>query len=159
MPHYADPSMVVGGVILAPSLLAGTVVAVEVGAIAATMPALPKTESAPHATLHLEDTSPAAIGAAGTLKVVAAPVRSTWQSDTIAGRLILHMSWVKRSPATVQFFTVATWWNVAEAVKIRGVAELSAIAPVFRDEVIPMNRYPREPQQRIADPEEQLTGP
>lgn len=109
LPLYADPSMLMGGVILAPSLPAGTVVAVDVGAIAATPPAVPEIESAPHATLNMEDVTPLAISTPGTPNVVAAPVRSTFQSDTIALRLILRMSWVKRSPSAVQFVTGATW--------------------------------------------------
>jgi len=61
------------------------------------------------ATLHMEDTSPLAIGTAGTPATVAAPVRSLWQTDTIGIRMILDMNWALRRTGMVQWITGQSW--------------------------------------------------
>src|SRR5262245_8709 len=62
----------------------------------------PRLEISDQATLHLEDTAPTDIGIPGTPPVVAAPVKSMWQTDSLALRLIMFVNWVMRRP-------VATW--------------------------------------------------
>lgn len=61
------------------------------------------------ATLHMEDTTPLAIGTAGTPTVVAAPVRSLFQTDSIALRMILPMNWAMRRSGVVSVTTGVTW--------------------------------------------------
>lgn len=61
------------------------------------------------ATLHMEDTSPAQIGVAGTPNVVAAPVRSMFQTDSIALRMVLDLNWSLRRTGSVAFTEDATW--------------------------------------------------
>lgn len=61
------------------------------------------------ATLHMEDTAPVAIGSTGTPTVVAAPVRSLFQTDTVAIRMILPMNWAMRRAGVVSVTTGVTW--------------------------------------------------
>jgi hypothetical protein len=59
----------------------------------------PRLEISDQATLHMEDTTPADIvsgtGSAGT---PATPVKSMWQTDSLALRLIMMMNWIMRRP-------------------------------------------------------------
>jgi hypothetical protein len=48
----------------------------------------PRFDVSDQAVLHMEDTAPTAIGTAGTPTVVAAPVRSLWQTDSIGIRML-----------------------------------------------------------------------
>ncbi|QUT07930.1 phage major capsid protein [Sphingobium phenoxybenzoativorans] len=61
------------------------------------------------ATLHMEDTTPLAIGTTGTPNTVAAPVRSLFQTDTLALRMILDMNWAMRRTGTVAWTQSVTW--------------------------------------------------
>lgn len=61
------------------------------------------------AVLHMEDTSPAALSAAATPNTVAAPIRSLWQTDSMAVRMILDINWVKRRAGTFQWTDTMTW--------------------------------------------------
>jgi HK97 family phage major capsid protein/HK97 family phage prohead protease len=66
-------------------------------------------EMSDQATLHMEDTTPLAIGTPGTPPVVAAPVRSMFQTDSIALRMILPMNWIMRRTGLVGWLTGVTW--------------------------------------------------
>jgi HK97 family phage prohead protease/HK97 family phage major capsid protein len=61
------------------------------------------------ATLHEEDTTPLPIGTAGTPAVVAAPVRSLFQTASIAVRMLLDMNWTMRRTGMVSWMTGVTW--------------------------------------------------
>lgn len=61
------------------------------------------------ATLHMEDTTPVAIGTAGTPNVVAAPVRSLFQTDSIAIRMIMPVNWAMRRTGLVAWTQTVTW--------------------------------------------------
>ena len=61
------------------------------------------------AVLHMEDTTPAAIGTVGTPPVVAAPARSLWQTDSIGIRMILPMNWALRRSGMVAYTNAMTW--------------------------------------------------
>jgi HK97 family phage major capsid protein len=61
------------------------------------------------AVLHMEDTSPAGISSVGTPNTVAAPVRSLWQTDSIAIRMILDINWIKRRTGIFQWTDTMTW--------------------------------------------------
>jgi HK97 family phage major capsid protein/HK97 family phage prohead protease len=69
----------------------------------------PRFEISDQATLHMEDTTPLAIGTAGTPPTVAAPVRSLWQTDSMALRLILPINWVLRRTGMVAWTSAVTW--------------------------------------------------
>lgn len=61
------------------------------------------------ATIHEEDTSPAAIGTAGTPNVVAAPVRSLFQTNAAALRTVWELDWRSLRTGAVQTITAAAW--------------------------------------------------
>lgn len=61
------------------------------------------------ATLHMEDTAPQQLSTVGTTNTVAAPVRSLWQTDSIAIRMILDINWALRRTGTVAWTTAVTW--------------------------------------------------
>jgi HK97 family phage prohead protease len=68
----------------------------------------PRFELSDQATLHFEDTNPQQIGTAGTPPVVAAPVQSLWQTDSLALRLIMRLNWYLRRPVVATIAGV-TW--------------------------------------------------
>jgi HK97 family phage major capsid protein len=61
------------------------------------------------ATLHMEDTTPLAIGTAGTPNTVAAPVRSLFQTDTIGIRMVLPLNWAMRRAGVISITDTVTW--------------------------------------------------
>lgn len=69
----------------------------------------PRFDVSDQATLHMEDTTPSALGTAGTPNVVAAPVRSLFQTDSIGLRFIIDMNWALRRSGSVAFLEDATW--------------------------------------------------
>ena len=62
------------------------------------------------ATLHEEDTTPLALGtgAQGT-GVLAVPMRSLFQTDSIAIRLSLYVTWAMVRTGMVQTIAAVTW--------------------------------------------------
>ena len=69
----------------------------------------PRFDVSDQATLHMEDTSPTQIGTAGTPNAVAAPVRSMFQTDSLALRMIIDMNWAMRRSGVVAVVTGVTW--------------------------------------------------
>lgn len=69
----------------------------------------PRFEVSDQAVLHMEDTTPLAIGTAGTPPVVAAPVRSMFQTDSLALRMIIPMNWAMRRAGVVAWTQSVTW--------------------------------------------------
>jgi hypothetical protein len=69
----------------------------------------PRFELSDQATLHLEDTTPADIVSGTTGPTAAFPVKSMWQTDSIAMRLILEMNWLVRRAGVVAAVTGVTW--------------------------------------------------
>ncbi len=92
----------------APSLAAGTVIAIDAAAFASGFSDVPRVDVARDALIHW-DTAPAQIGTAGTPNVVAAPTRSGFQSDIFAIKLVLRGAWSLRLPGAAQFVAGATW--------------------------------------------------
>jgi HK97 family phage prohead protease/HK97 family phage major capsid protein len=62
----------------------------------------PRLEISDQATLHMEDTTPADIVGGASPGTPAYPVKSMWQTDSLALRLIMFTNWTMRRP-------VATW--------------------------------------------------
>ena len=69
----------------------------------------PRLEISDQATLHLEDTAPADIvsGPSGT-EVIATPVKSMWQTDSLALRLVMKLNWLMRRPV-VAWMSGTAW--------------------------------------------------
>jgi HK97 family phage prohead protease len=69
----------------------------------------PRFEISDQATLHMEDTNPQQLAAAGTPATVAAPAQSMFQTDSLALRLILPMNWAMRRTGVVSWVAGVTW--------------------------------------------------
>jgi HK97 family phage major capsid protein/HK97 family phage prohead protease len=69
----------------------------------------PRFDVSDQATLHFEDTTPLQIGTAGSPPTVAAPVRSLFQTDSLALRMILPMNWAMRRTGVVAWLSSVTW--------------------------------------------------
>jgi HK97 family phage major capsid protein len=61
------------------------------------------------ATIHEEDTTPAQISTAGTPNVVAAPVRSLFQTNSAALRCMWNVDWAVARAGAVQHISAAAW--------------------------------------------------
>lgn len=61
------------------------------------------------AVLHMEDTTPTALSTVATPNTVAAPVRSLWQTDSIAIRMIMDINWAKRRAGVFQWTDTMAW--------------------------------------------------
>jgi hypothetical protein len=95
-------------VLSSPALAAGTVLAVEAGSFVSGFSAVPRIDTSTASTLHMEDTAPLAL-VSGTAPTVASPVRSLYQTDASAIRMILRCSWGMRATGHIQLLTGATW--------------------------------------------------
>jgi hypothetical protein len=96
-------------VISTPALAAGTLVALDIGSFVSGFGSEPEFEVSTESVIHSDDTTPLAIGTAGTPNTVAAPTRSLWQTDCIALKMRLRCSWEMRASDHVAFVTGATW--------------------------------------------------
>lgn len=95
--------------IQSPTVPAGVVILLDAADFATATGDSPRFDVSDQATLHMEDTAPAQISAVGTPNVVAAPVQSMFQTDSIALRMIMPMNWVLRRAGTVIERTAVTW--------------------------------------------------
>jgi len=87
----------------------GTVIVVDAADFVTVGGEAPRFEISDQATLHMEDTAPLAISTPGTPATVAAPVRSLWQTDSMALRLILPLNWTLRRTGVVAWTQSVTW--------------------------------------------------
>jgi HK97 family phage prohead protease len=87
----------------------GTVIVIDAADFVSVGGEAPRFEISDQATLHMEDTAPLAIGTPGTPPTVAAPVRSLWQTDSMALRLILPLNWTVRRAGVVAWVSGVTW--------------------------------------------------
>ena len=87
----------------------GTVIALDAADFVSVSGDTPRFEVSDQATLHMEDTAPLPLAAAGTPGTVASPQRSLWQTDSLALRLILPVNWAIRRAGTVAFIDGVTW--------------------------------------------------
>jgi HK97 family phage major capsid protein/HK97 family phage prohead protease len=95
--------------IVSQTVTAGTVIAIEASEFATATGDAPRFAVSNEATLHEEDTTPLAIGTPGAPATVAAPVRSLFQTDSIAIRLTLYVTWVMRRTGMVQTIAAVGW--------------------------------------------------
>jgi hypothetical protein len=90
-------------------LPAGTVMALAVNAFAVAADPAPRFSVSKTTAVHMEDTTPLAIGTVGTPPTVAAPVRSLWQTDAVAIKVTFDCDWAMRSASGVSWVTGITW--------------------------------------------------
>jgi HK97 family phage major capsid protein/HK97 family phage prohead protease len=96
-------------VILSSTVTAGMVLLVDAADFVVIEGGAPRFDVSDQATLHMEDTTPLAIGTTGTPTVVAAPVRSLYQTDSMALRMIYDLNWGMRRTGVVAWTTGVTW--------------------------------------------------
>ncbi len=87
----------------------GTVITIDAGDFVSVSGDAPRFEISDQATLHMEDTAPTDITTTGTPPVAAFPVKSMWQTDSLALRLILPINWAIRRTGTVAWVAGVTW--------------------------------------------------
>ncbi|MBT1509418.1 phage major capsid protein [Bradyrhizobium sp. SRL28] len=87
----------------------GTVICLDAADYVSVSGDTPRFEISDQATLHMEDTNPQQLAAAGTAPVVAAPAQSMFQTDSLALRLILPMNWALRRQGVVAWIAGVTW--------------------------------------------------
>jgi len=85
----------------------GTVIALDAADFCVVGAEAPRFEVSDQATLHFEDTAPADI--TGGTPSPATPVRSMFQTDSIALRLVWPLNWTLRRPGMVSWVTGVTW--------------------------------------------------
>jgi len=89
---------------------ADTVIAVDAADFASANGDTPRFSISDQATIHEEDTSPAAITSTdGTTTTPAAPVRSLWQTDTVGVRMTLYVEWAMRRAGMIAAVTGVNW--------------------------------------------------
>jgi HK97 family phage major capsid protein/HK97 family phage prohead protease len=88
---------------------AGTVYLIDAADFFSATGDAPNFNASDTATLHMEDTTPLAIGTTGTPTVVAAPVRSLYQTDSLAIRMTMDLNWAMRRTGVVAFVASVTW--------------------------------------------------
>lgn len=96
-------------VIQSPTVTAGMLILVDAADFVSVTGDEPMFDVSDQATLHMEDTTPLAIGTAGSPNTVAAPVRSLWQTDSIGLRMILPMNWTLRRSGVLAWTQSVTW--------------------------------------------------
>ncbi|SEM53901.1 prohead peptidase. Unknown type peptidase. MEROPS family U35 [Sphingomonas gellani] len=87
---------------------AGVLVLVDAADFMSAVGDVPRFDVSDQTVLHMEDTAPAQIGAAGALPT-GGSVRSMFQTDSLALRMIMDVSWAMRRAGTVVVRTAVTW--------------------------------------------------
>jgi HK97 family phage major capsid protein/HK97 family phage prohead protease len=91
------------------SMPAGTVILLDAADFFSATGDEPRFDVNDTATVHMEDTTPLAIGTAGSPNTVAAPVRSLWQTDTLGIRMLLDINWAMRRSGVIAWTSSVTW--------------------------------------------------
>jgi hypothetical protein len=86
-----------------------TVIAIDAADFVVVGGDAPRFDISDQATLHLDDTTPLDIGTPGSPAVVAAPVKSMFQTNSIALRLLLDVNWTIRRTGTIAWVASVTW--------------------------------------------------
>jgi HK97 family phage major capsid protein/HK97 family phage prohead protease len=97
-------------VVVSSTMPAGMVILINAADLMVVQGDTPRFDVSDQATLHFEDTTPLQIttGAQGSA-VAATPVRSMFQTDSLALRMILPMNWAMRRTGSVAWVTGVTW--------------------------------------------------
>lgn len=98
------------GVVVSSTVPAGMVILINADDLMVVQGDTPRFDVSDQATLHFEDTTPLQVtsGAQGSA-VAATPVRSMFQTDSLALRMILPMNWAMRRTGSVAWVTAVTW--------------------------------------------------
>ena len=98
------------GVVVSSTVPAGMVILINADDLMVVQGDTPRFDISDQATLHFEDTTPLQIttGAQGSA-VAATPVRSMFQTDSLALRMILPMNWAMRRTGSVAWTSSVTW--------------------------------------------------
>jgi HK97 family phage prohead protease len=86
----------------------GTVVLVDAADFMSAVGDVPRFDVSDQAVLHMEDTAPAQIASAGAVPT-GGSIRSMFQTDSLALRMIMDVSWAMRRTGTVVVRTAVTW--------------------------------------------------
>ena len=95
--------------IVSTTVPAGKVIAIDAADFATATGDAPRFAVSTEATLHEEDTTPLALGTVGSPATVAAPMRSLFQTDAVAVRMTLYVSWAMRRASMVQTIASVSW--------------------------------------------------
>lgn len=108
---------IAGGTLLGIPIIQSTVVVADVMYLVDAADFISATGDTPQfsvsdqAVLHMEDTTPTALGTVATPNTVAAPIRSLWQTDTMAIRMIMDINWALRRTGVSVWIGPALAWN------------------------------------------------
>jgi HK97 family phage major capsid protein/HK97 family phage prohead protease len=95
-------------VIVSTSATAGTVIAIDTADFVTGTGDSPQFEASEQATIHMEDT-PTALSAVASPNTVAAPIRSMFQTNSVALRMLMDVTWAMRRSGMVQWISGVTW--------------------------------------------------
>jgi len=95
-------------VISSTSITAGTVIAVDAADFVTGTGDAPMFETSDQATIHMEDT-PTALSAVASPNTVAAPIRSMFQTNSVALKMTMDVTWAMRRSGMVQYISSVTW--------------------------------------------------
>lgn len=95
-------------VIASTAVTANTVIALDVADFVTATGDTPMFETSDQATIHMES-SPSPISATGTPNTVAAPIRSMFQTNSVALKMTLDVNWAMRRSGMVQYLSSVTW--------------------------------------------------
>lgn len=88
----------------------GTLMAVDANSLCVLFGADPEIVVSKETLLHMEDTTPLPIASSGSPNTVAAPVRSMFQSDTLAIRLVILTNWQLRVSGAAAWINSGLSW-------------------------------------------------
>jgi hypothetical protein len=91
------------------ALAKGTVVALDPAAFVSAFGPTPRITATRDGAVHLENTTPLAIGTAGTPATVTAPTVSPFQMDLVVVRAILDANYMMRASGLVAVVNTVTW--------------------------------------------------
>ena len=86
-----------------------TAIALATNALAIAASPTIRFEVSNETALHMEDTAPTALSTAGTPNAVAFPIRSMYQTDCSAVRLIFGIDWKWRCANAIAWMTTLAW--------------------------------------------------
>lgn len=95
-------------VIPSTTVTAGTIIAVDTADFVTGTGDAPMFESSDQATIHMEDT-PTALSAVASPNTVAAPIRSMFQTNSVALKMTMDVTWAMRRSGMVQTIASVSW--------------------------------------------------
>lgn len=95
-------------VVSSTSVTAGTVIAIDTADFVTGTGDTPMFETSDQATIHMED-SPTALSAVASPNTVAAPIRSMFQTNSVALKMSMDVTWAMRRSGMVQKIASVTW--------------------------------------------------